>query len=155
MLERDVRALGVPVHVPPAQGLLDEIAQTLGELQWLRSILLAEGERDPDTLFRGTRSVKRVDDGQGQVTTTSEAGPGQSVKLQTYIQWKRIYREQVTVALAHGIAERQIEIAERMAETHGQLVAAALDAAGVQGDQRVTALQAARERFVVLSGGAA
>lgn len=154
-LERDARALGVPRHVPPAEGLLDELAKTLGELEWLRALIVAESERDPEALFRGTRLVKRVDDGAGGVVTTTEAGPGLSVKVQTYERWKRHYAQLVAVALSHGIAERQVELAEQQAETLGALVAAALDSAGVQGPARVQAILAARDRFTLIHGGAA
>jgi hypothetical protein len=155
MLEADMRALGVPIRKPTAQGLLDEIAQALGELEWLRQLIRAEEERDPDALWRGTRLARRVDDGRGTVVTTSEAGPQLSVRMRTYLELRDRYQRMVAVALAHEIDERLIEVAEQRAETLGQLVAAALDAAGVGGDDRARALAAARDRFRLIQGGAA
>lgn len=156
-LEAEVRALGIPDTVDPVTGLLNEIAVTAGELQWLRQLVRAEAaasEQASDGLFYGERYVrhKRTPDG---TETTTEAGPGLSVKMQTYERWKKAYAELVRIALAHDIAQAQIDIAEREAETFGALVAAALDAAGVTGDARVVALEAARGRYLARFGGTA
>ncbi len=153
-LEQEVRALGVPDDIDPVRGLLREIAQTAGELEWLRQLIVVEAGADAEALFRGTRYLRRKDGPLGQETVT-EVGPALSVKMQTYERWKRIFAQLVQVALAHNIAQAQIDIAERDAEMHGALVAAALDAAGVTGDQRVAAIGAARSRFLARYGGAA
>ena len=151
-LERDARALGVPVDVDPLQGVLNQMHITLGELQWMRQVVIAEHERDPESLWRGTMKVTRVEDPEHGVKTTTEAGARLSVRLKTYAEWKRLYRDLVQVVLAHGVAQQVIAIAEQEAETFGALVAAALDAAGVQGDARVAALDAARDRFLLIRG---
>lgn len=153
-LEQEVRALGVPDDVDPVRGLLREIAQTAGELEWLRHLVVAESGADADDLFQGVRYTRTKTTPDGPEVTT-EHGPGLSVKMQTYERWKRLYVEQVRVALAHDIAQAQIDVIEREAEMHGALVAAALDAAGVTGDQRVVAIGAARSRFMARYGGAA
>jgi hypothetical protein len=59
------------------------------------------------------------------------------------------------ILIRAGYAERRLELAEREAELYGQLVAAALDAAQVTGEDRARGLAAARERFVLVTGGAA
>jgi predicted secreted protein len=153
-LARDARALGVPEHVPPAEGLLAELAQTLGELRWLRTLIVLEGEKDPESLWRGTRSMRRTESPDGTVIST-EAGPVLSVKMQTYERWKRHYRELAAVVIGHDLVERQIEAAEQQAETMGALVAAALDALGAKGDDRVRAIEAARDQFTLINSGVA
>lgn len=153
-LVAEVRALGIPDDIDPVRGLLREIAQTAGELEWLRQLIVVEAGADADDLFQGVRYTRRKTTPNGPEVTT-EDGPGLSVKMQTYERWKRIFAQLVQVALAHNIAQAQIDIAERDAEMHGALVAAALDAAGVTGDKRVVAIGAARSRFVARYGGAA
>jgi hypothetical protein len=150
-LERDVQALGIPDTVDPVTGLLHEIAATAGELQWLRQLVRAEANEDVEALFQGTKYVRRKDGPDGLETVT-EFGPGLSVKVQMYERWKKAYAELVRIALAHDIAQAQIDVAEREAETLGALVAAALDAAGVEGDLRVAAIEAARGRFLARYG---
>lgn len=152
-LERDMKTLGIPVNVPPAQGLLEEIARTLGEMMWLRSLIIESGERDPEELFVSRRELTRTEDGPLGVTTVQEAerSPAAAVVFEKYLQWKTLYCKEVALALANNIAERQIDMAERMADLHGQLVAAALDGAGATGEARAAGLQAARERFLALS----
>ena len=151
-LVEEMRTLGVPEHVPPVEGLLDELAKTRGELSYLRETVIAKGERDPESLFRGTKLVRRKDDGSGNVETTTEVAPGLSVEMQTYRDWKRLYLDQVAVAVARGVKERQIELMERAAVLQAQIVVAALDAAGVTGDARIAGLTAARSQFAVMSG---
>jgi hypothetical protein len=147
--------MGVPITHVPAQGILDRLYKTLGELEWLADQVRIEGGPNADALFRGTRYVRRVEGPDGTVVT-SEAGPGMSERLKTYLAWNRLYLAQVQVALTHEVSERQLAAAEREAEVYGQLLAAALDALGVTGeDQRRTAFGAARDRFAVLHGGAA
>jgi hypothetical protein len=159
-LEEAVQALGIPVDHDPVEGLLSELAQTMGELVWLRDLIRAKyGGVDEgpgmDGMFYGVRSYRVQASEEHGTTETTERGPGLPEELKTYERWKRAYRELVTVALAHGIAERQIEVAEREAETLGQLVAAALDAAGVEGPARALAIGAARDRFTALHGRSA
>jgi hypothetical protein len=71
--------------------------------------------------------------------------------------WDKLLGHQVRsldMLVKHGYAERQIAMAEREAEMHGQLVAVALDAAGVAGQARAAGIAASRERFLLLAGGA-
>lgn len=154
-LEQAARDAGVPSGRDPAEGLLEELEHTRGELEWLRALIIAEieaGGGSSDGVFRGTMLIREVSGPDG-TTVTNEVGPRLSERMRAYERWKNLYVRQVGVALAHGLAERQIEIAERNAETLGQLVAVALDAAGIHGEARVSAIAAARERFVLLHGG--
>ena len=153
-LEAHVRSLGIPIR-RTRRGPARRDRPDLGELAWLRQLVPAEAGLLVEVLFRGTRYLRRKVTADGDETTT-EAGAGPvDEELQAYERWKRIYADQVRVALAHGIAQTVIYLAEREAETHGALVVAALDAAGEVGEARVLAINTAPKRFAVIHGGAA
>lgn len=57
-----------------------------------------------------------------------------------------------TKAIAAGLAERQVRIAEQQGQAIIEAIQAALDAAGVKGPERVLAQNAAAERLLAIAG---
>lgn len=124
MARQAVDTYGLPRDVAPAQALLDEVARTAGHVEWLADIVRS---LDPDALVWGKtkeesgRAPEPADDGDpvevDPTTITRTAGP--SVWLALY-QWERKHLTEVCkTAIAAGIAERQVKLAEQ----HGHLIA--------------------------------
>lgn len=127
MAQREVayataRSLGVPADVDPADGLLALVRETAGLVAWLREQAAALA---PDDLIRGTRYVRRTEGPDGPVTVT-EAGPGEHLWSVMYARERRNFADVCAKALAAGVAQRQVQLAEEQGELAGRLVRAIL-----------------------------
>lgn len=136
------RAYGVPRHVDPAEGLLERIAATAGAVDWLRERVEEVAATRVENLIMGTRLVKRAVGPLGE-TTTSEVAPAVHLWLELYQRESRFLAELCKVALAAGVEERRIRLAERQ----GDLLVSVIDA--ILADLRLTAEQQARVPEIV------
>lgn len=109
----------LPLDVDPITALLDEVKRAAGAVAWLWDQVCA---LDPDGLIRGTRSIKRVNGPDGS-TTTTEVGPAVHLWWQLWGQERDRLRVVSRDALAAGIEERRV----RMAEHQGALLADGLE----------------------------
>jgi hypothetical protein len=81
------RTYGTPnAAITPREALLAEIARTTGAIEWLQQEI---AQLEPEQLYRGTRSVKRVDNGDGGTRTTTEAGSTRHELLALFIEERR------------------------------------------------------------------
>jgi hypothetical protein len=147
--EAAVQRFGLPRQVDPATALLEEVWRTAGAVDWLRGQIDAlEGD---ESLVRGTALVRRMD-GPNGTTITTEVQPGVNLWLDLYQKERRHLANVCSQALAAGVAERQVRLAERQGEMVGALVRGLLDDLGLEGPQRDRALEAARKRFTLMAG---
>lgn len=112
--ERAVATYGLPRDVTPGDALLEEIARTAGHVAWLAGVIQQLGE---DTLTWGVHSKESGFAEGGPIEKVTEQ-VGVSVWVTLY-QWERRHLVDVCkAAIAAGIAERQV----RLAEDTGRLI---------------------------------
>jgi hypothetical protein len=119
-----LETFGLPRAVSPQDALLEEVHRTAGAVEWLGAVV-AGLERDEVTW-----GMTRVKDGGDDRGTTHEAGVNVWVKL-----WNEQRAHLVKVcsaAIAAGIEERRV----RLAESQGQLLASVVSA--ILGDLQLT-----------------
>lgn len=104
-----VRTLGLPLDIDPATALLDEVRRTAGHVTWLGERI---AELAPNDLVQGVRGIRRRQGPDGDDVTT-EAGPAVSVWLDLYQRERRHLVAVCAAAVAAGVAERQVRLAEQ------------------------------------------
>jgi hypothetical protein len=104
----------------PAEILLQEIRRTAGHIEWLRSQIQLS---DPDTFVRSLWLVRRqsgyVNPNEIDLSAFSDAG---ALWVDLYLQERRHLAAICRTALAAGIEERRVRLAERQAENLGRAV---------------------------------
>lgn len=145
---RAVATFGLPVDVTPEHAILQELARTNGHVLWLADVV---ADLEPQHLTWGKTQEEEGFDGQGEVSkTTSTAAVNVWVEL--YERERTHLLAVAKAALAAGIAERQI----RLAEQQGQLVADLLRAVigdpelGLTPAQIVTARKVASRHLLAI-----
>lgn len=141
---------GLPIDTDPGQALLDEVSRSAGLVHFI-GLQIRAIPGGADALVRGTKYVRRRETNAGTETIT-EVAPGLHQWVLLYAQERAHLTKVAAAALAAGVAERQIRLAEDHAEQMGALVAAALDAAGVKGEARRRAVEAAAARWGLPAG---
>ena len=113
-----VATYGLPREVDPAAALLEEVHRSAGHVAWLQEKVR---EFEADDLVWGV--VEEVDKGSGEFTgtdTTRASKP--NVWLELYRAERKHLTDVCKAALAAGIAERQV----RLAEQQGALIVGVL-----------------------------
>jgi hypothetical protein len=139
MARKAVNTYGLPREVDPAVALLEEVHRSAGHVEWLKAKV---AELDEADLVWGV--VEEVDKGAGEFTgtdITSAAKP--NVWLELYQQERKHLTAVCKTALAAGIAERQV----RLAEQQGALIVGVIQR--ILDDLALTAEQKARVPEVV------
>lgn len=127
---------GLPIEVDPHTALLQEVWRTAGHVQWLASVI---HNSDPDALVWGPseeqlqvheqrKGAASMPHGNFQTRTqtgTIRAAP--TVWLELYRKERRHLVEVSKTAIACGIAERQVKLAEDMAVLMRTAVESMLD----------------------------
>lgn len=137
--EQAVKTYGLPVDVSPTEALLDEVKWTAGHVAWLREQVQA---MEREALTWGL--TKREDHGATEfpgVNLTEQATP--NVWLDLYQRERKHLLDVCKAAIACGIAERQVRLAEQQGAMLASVIRAILD------DLGLTAEQAARVGEVV------
>jgi hypothetical protein len=111
-----VATYGLPRMVDPATALLEEVWRTAGHVAWLQQRVQ---ETDPEELTWGVteKADMQATEFPG-INTKSSAVP--NVWLDLYRQERKHLVDVCKSALAAGVAERQVKLAERMG---GQIAA--------------------------------
>lgn len=112
---------GMPTgDTDPAEVLLQEIRRTAGHVEWLAAQLQ---ESDPEKFVKGLWLVKRqsgfIKEEEIDTSDLSQAG---AMWLELYMTERRHLATICRTALAAGIEERRVRLAERQAERVGEAI---------------------------------
>lgn len=132
MARRAVATYGLPREVDPAVALLEEVHRTAGHVAWLHQVVT---EMDREDLVWGV--VEEVDKGSGEFTgtdTTSAAKP--NIWLELYHRERKHLTDVCKAALAAGIAERQVRLAEQQGALIVGVIQRILDDLALTAEQR-------------------
>lgn len=130
--ERAVVTFGLPREVDPHEALLEEVHRTAGAVEWLRAQVQA---LDPAVLTWGR--TEQVDKGSGEfpgTDVTYTAVP--PVLLELYLRERKHLVEVCRVAIAAGVEERRVRLAEETGREMAALFHRVLDAIDLSEDQR-------------------
>lgn len=142
LAEQAVKTYGLPLDVSPTEALLDEVKWTAGHVAWLR-VQVQELERQ--ALVWG--KTEEVDKGASEFTgvdITHAAVP--NVWLELYRVERKHLLDVCKAAIACGIAERQV----RLAEQQGALLASVIRAVLGDSELGLTPEQQTRAPAVVV-----
>lgn len=129
-LAEAVAVYGLPVDVDPREALLQEVHRTAGHVAWLTERIR---ELDPDALIWGkTKYVNKVG-GQDEGVTVEE-GASVHVWLDLYHRERKHLLEVSKAAIAAGIEERKVRIAEQMGQQLAAVITAVLTDLGHRPD---------------------
>ncbi len=110
-----VEMYGLPREVEPTDALLEEIHRTAGHVAWLEQRVRA---LDPDELVFGKFKEAAKTTGAGEAVVSErrvERRAGISMLVKLYREERRHLVDVCRVAIAAGIAERQVRVAEHQA----------------------------------------
>jgi hypothetical protein len=128
-----VANFGLPREIDAKDALLEELYRTAGAIDWLHAQIL---ELDPDGIVWG--KTEETDKGSGEFTGTDIT---HAAAVNVWVQlWQKERDHLVAVskaAIAAGIEERRV----RLAEQQGELLASVIK--GILGDLQLTPEQAA------------
>lgn len=139
-----VETYGLPREVTPEQALLEEIWRTAGHVAWLEIKVQATEEED---LAWGTVEVTT-----GEMGHVKEAAKP-SVWLTLYHKERQHLVDVCRVAIASGIAERQVKLAEDQGAVIAQVLRGVLADLGLDGaedDKKVA--KVLRKHLMLVSG---
>jgi hypothetical protein len=137
------RVYGVPREIEPALGLLEEICRTAGTISWLGEIVA--GLKQQDIVFGTARLVRSSGTGTGQRGGDTESTTAvREAKLNPWVELlfreRKHFAEVCAKAVALGLADRELQIAEQQ----GRLVASIVRA--ILGDEVLALSPAQLER---------
>ena len=141
MAEAALDSYGLPRQVDPMRGLLEELWRTAGHVAWLEERIRA---LDPSALVWG--AAKRVNAptavtigrGEQMVESTSTESAAVSVWLNLYARERKHFVEVCTRAIACGIVEREVQLAEEQGRLIAKVIIGALEDLGIDlGDDGV------------------
>lgn len=127
-----VATYGSPIDTTPEQALLAEVHRTAGHVAWLRTKV---GELADDDLVWGRTKVEDVGASEFTGTNTTEAA-AVNVWLDLYQRERKHLVDVCKTAIAAGIAERQVRLAEAQGQLMATAIEAILDGLGLSDEQR-------------------
>lgn len=139
LAENMVKTYGLPLDMSPTDALLEEVRWTAGHVAWLRARVQ---EVEQDALIWGR--TKREDHGATEfpgINETEQAAP--NIWLDLYHRERKHLLDVCKAAIAAGIEERRV----RLAESQGALLASVIRA--ILDDLALTPEQVARVPEVV------
>lgn len=151
---------GEPVDTSPTEALLDAVRWTAGYVGWLRE-KVAQVESDEALIWGRTKEIDDavvVGDGRAatleSVTkTTREAKPNAWVSLLG--EWHDRLVKICTAAIAAGIEERRVRLAEQQGALVADVIRSILADLDLTPEQEAEAAKSAPRHLRVLAGGAA
>lgn len=153
--EQAVATYGLPQEIDPWSALLEEIARTNGHVLWLAEQV---SELSTEDLVHGVMT-EEVKDGGGEhgnyVSTTTGAAPNVLVRL--YQEERKHLARVCRDAIACGIAERHVRLAEQQGEAMARLLDGLITdpELGLSKEAQRAARRIAGRHLSVLHGGAA
>ena len=151
MAEKAVATYGLPTDTNPHDALLGEVRRTAGHVGWLEARI---HELEPDALARGVAS-QTTETGTTNRSAVDLARVEESALVSV---WLKLYQEErrhlvqvCKTAIACGIVERAVRIAEEQGRIIAQVLSAALGDLGVSLDDQAVRL-AVRRHLMLASG---
>ena len=145
---RAVTTFGLPVEVDPADALLQEVHRTAGHVAWLGEQVASI---DPDALVWGRTKTVKGRSAQGLVDTTDE-GASLNVWLQLYQAERKHLVQVCAAALAAGVEERRVKLAEQQGATLAGVIRAVLDDLGLSGEQQALVAEVVPRHLRAVAG---
>ena len=149
--ELAVVTYGLPREVAPDVALLEEVHRTAGHVAWLAEVV---GQLEREEVTWGLAEETDAppgENGGGGVTTKHKASVNVWVKL--YQDERRHLAAVCRDALAAGIAERQVRLAEQQGALLAGAVSRILDALGLSPAQRELVSVVVPRELRAISGG--
>jgi hypothetical protein len=145
-----VATYGLPREVAPDVALLEEVHRTAGHVAWLAEVV-GGLERDEVTWGLAEETDAPITDGGGGVTTKHKASV--NVWVQLYQQERKHLASVCRDALAAGIAERQVRLAEQQGALLAGAVSRILDALDLSVVQRELVAVVVPRELRAITGG--
>lgn len=146
---RAVVTYGLPREVAPDVALLEEVHRTAGHVAWLGEVV-AGLERDDVTW--GLAEEVRKGSGEFPGTDATEKA-GVNVWVQLYQAERKHLTEVCKTALAAGIAERQVRLAEQQGALLAGVIGRVLDALDLTAEQRARVSEIVPRELRAVAGG--
>ena len=146
MAREAVATYGLPREVEPEEALREEIWRTAGAVDFLQERVR---ELQPEALTWGDVARKHVD-GEGGWSETKEAARP-SIWVILYQQERRHLVDVCRVAIAAGLAEREVKLAEEQGRLIAKVMKGVLAELGV--DQHPDVASVVRRHLTMISGG--
>ncbi len=118
MAREAVRVLGLDIKIDPARALLEELWRTAGHVAWLRN---------------------KIDEFGDDLLYLTEQGMKPRAFLDVYQAERRHLAKVASMALAAGVAERQVKIAEEQGALVAMAIKAILQDLGLTEEQQAQA----------------
>ena len=140
-----VATYGLPREIEPQDALLEEIWRTAGAVDWLQAVV---SQMDPDDLVYGLHEEFTGGEHGGQ--RKYRAAP--NVWLTKYQEERRHLVLVCRTAIAAGIAERQVRLAEETGKMIADVIKAVLKDLGVANHPKAN--ETVRKHLSLVAGGA-
>lgn len=143
-----VAAYGLPVDISASDALLEEVRYTAGHVAWLREKVR---ELEEDDLVWGVteESDQQATEFPG-VNTTRAAKP--NVWLQLYREERKHLVDVAKAAVAAGIEERKVRLAEQQGALVARVIRGILGDLGLSAEQESKAAEAVPRHLRALAG---
>jgi hypothetical protein len=138
MAEQRMRTYGSPIDVEPHVALIEEVRRTAGHVAWLNEVV-------SERLHEGDGYLESIDD-NGKRTLRAKSGLKQqdtSGKFEKPSVWVEMYQTErqmlarvCKMALDAGVAERQVQLAEKQGELLAGAIKAILEGLGLSKEQQ-------------------
>lgn len=132
LARRAVETYGLPREIDPAAALLEEVHRTAGHVAWLEQKVRDLDDRD--LTWGVVEEVEKTATEFAGVDVTRAARP--SVWLELYRAERKHLTDVCKSALAAGIAERQVRLAEQQGALIATVIGRILDDLELSGEQR-------------------
>ena len=127
-----VETLGLPVAISPTDALLEEVHRTAGHVRWVEGQVR---ELAPDALTWGITQRKDIGSGEFPGIDVTEAA-ALNVWIDLYHRERKHLIDVCKAAIAAGIEERRVRLAEMQGELAGQALRAILAGLDLTREQR-------------------
>ncbi|GHE47419.1 hypothetical protein GCM10017673_56600 [Streptosporangium violaceochromogenes] len=140
---RAVATYGLPREVDPAVALLEEVHRTAGHVTWLAEVVGDLGQ--DDLVWSVAEEVDRIGGIAAGSETTHKAAP--SVWLDLYQRERKHLTDVCKTAIAAGIAERQVRLAEQQGAIVVDVIRRILDRLSLTAEQAALVPQVVPEEL--------
>jgi hypothetical protein len=148
-----MRTYGAPIDVEPHVALIEEVRRTAGHVAWLNEVvsdLLHEGDGYSESIDDDGKRTLRPNSGLKQMDMGGKFEKP-SVWVEMYQEERRMLARVCKMALDAGVAERQVQLAEKQGEMVAGAIKAILEGLGLSKEQQTLAPALVRKHLTALS----